>query len=284
MERSKDLGSILASLVPISILILLCGTAAMVSADDSMPGKPSSFFGYATINGELVNPGAEVNAYIDGKLRGDCEVVGTDGIYSVSVNEGSVDLITFTVGGVPASETATWHSGERVRLDLSANDTEVPVVSTPSANPVSVVANGFQLSRLNVTATDNGDIYRVTVNLSTVGGPDAKRMYCIGGDTYSATTTVANGIPNGTYYLRVTAIDFGGNYDESAVDVTLTVGDITDDWRNKWMSDGIVTTAELEEAVGYWRTDTPLEEYEDYVLTTADIQELVAAWLPGAGA
>jgi hypothetical protein len=47
------------------------------------------------------------------------------------------------------------------------------------------------------------------------------------------------------------------------------------DW-NPWDDDGIITTAEIQEAVGYWLTDTPKN---GHIITTAEIQEIVALWL-----
>lgn len=50
---------------------------------------------------------------------------------------------------------------------------------------------------------------------------------------------------------------------------------VTTDW-NPWDDDGVITTAEIQEAVSYWLTDTPIN---GHLLTTAEIQELVALWL-----
>jgi len=300
MKQSKKAGRLKAlSLFSIVLAVAIAGTTSMASAD-GIPERPNQFYGTITLNGNDAPAGTIVRAYVGDAYVGDelrgSVVAATSGSYGFDMNYLSVqgtdgEVITFTVAGAPAAETIMWDADSGPReLDLTAEDHVGPVVSNPSANPESVVANGVQLSRLNVTATDNGDIYRVTVNLSTVGGPDAKRMYCIGGDTYSATTTVDEGIPNGTYDLRVTASDFGGNYDESAVDVTLIVGDISDDWRNKWMGPdseegSTLTLNELQEAAWYWLTGTPLEEeYGYHVLTIEDIQELITAWSSGEGA
>jgi len=290
MKQSKKAKGLKAlSLFSIVLAVTLAGTASIVSAD-GFPSMSNQFYGTITLNGVDAPAGTIVRAYVGSELRGSVEA-GDPGEYGYDLNYLSVrgndgEVINFTVAGAPAAETATWiaNSGPR-KLDLSANDTESPVVSAPNATPNPIAATGYQLSRLNVTAIDNGDIYRVTVNLSTVGGPDAKVMYGINGDTYSTTTTAANGTPNGTYYLQVNASDFAGNYNDSEY-ILLTVGNVEPtDWRYEWMSlesDGgsAITTAELQDAARHWLTG---ERVNGYLLTLADIQEVIAMWL-GAGA
>jgi len=292
MKQSKKAGRLKTlSLFSIVLAVALAGMASMVSADGDFPFlQANEFIGDATLNGDATLVGTTICAYIDGELRGSV-VTTTEGEYGnghnfLIVRGNNSDLINFTVAGVPAAETATWiaNSGPR-KLDLSANDTESPVVSAPNATPNPIASTGYQLSRLNVTAIDNGDIYRVTVDLSTVGGPDAKEMYCIDGNTYSTTTTAAIGTPNGTYYLQVNASDFAGNYDDSEY-ILLTVGNVEPtDWRYEWMSlessgGSAITTTELQDAAQHWLTG---ERVNGYLLTLADIQELIAMWL-GAGA
>ena len=293
MKQSKKAGRLKTlSLFSIVLAVALAGMASMVSADGDFPFlQANEFIGDATLNGDATLVGTTICAYIDGELRGSV-VTTTEGEYGnghnfLIVRGNNSDLINFTVAGVPAAETATWiaNSGPR-KLDLSAEDHEAPVVSAPNATPNPIASTGYQLSRLNVTAIDNGDIYRVTVDLSTVGGPDAKEMYCIDGNTYSTTTTAAIGTPNGTsYYLQVNASDFAGNYDDSEY-ILLTVGNVEPtDWRYEWMSlessgGSAITTTELQDAAQHWLTG---ERVNGYLLTLADIQELIAMWL-GAGA
>jgi len=113
-----------------------------------------------------------------------------------------------------------------VNITLPPLDTKEPIVKNPSANPSSIVANGIQTSRLNVTVTDpepSSGIKSVTVDLSALGGPSAKEMTKIAGtNIYTTTTTAAKGTPPGTYHLTVNATDKAGNFNNT-VNITLVV-------------------------------------------------------------
>ena len=294
MNNGTKIGSVVRASILLSILIALSGMAAMVTAGPGMDPLPNWFLGDVTLNGAPAPAGTVINAFIDGDLRGST-VVESPGEYEYLRVEGSTldngKNITFTVCGVNAEPNGTWivrtNQGAQI-LDLSAGDYEKPVVTGPDANPPSIVPeNGVQLSRLNVTVTDNSAVGTVTVNLSAIGGPEAKVMEYFGGDLYSTTTTAANGTPYGTYHLWVNASDVVANYNDS-VYITLNVTPMTsDDWRYEYMGPGSegdpwtdVTTAELVDAAYHWINDIPVR---DHILTPADIQELVAAWLASGG-
>ena len=262
MKQNMKAGSI-GVIILVSILLALSGMAALISAIGEAP--PNMFYGYVTLNGEDVPAGVTVSAYIDGDLRGSCEIVQT-GIYSLGVNgEGSDEgEITFMICGVPADETEIWYeysTPKSRRLDLSAEDYEAPAVTDPNANPSAIAANGAQLSRLNVTVTDNCTVDTVTVNLSAIGGPDAQVMEHIGGDVYSTTTNASVGTADGTYYLQVNASDIAGNYDD-CVDIVLEIvpevevmpktGDINgEDGDDPTMSDAIYLAKHVVGLTGY---------------------------------
>ncbi len=112
---------------------------------------------------------------------------------------------------------------DSVCIDLVIKDIEAPVVSNPDANPESIVADGAQESRLNVTVVDDSDIDFVTVDLSAIGGSDAQVMEFSGGDVYSAVVTAAPGTPADAYCLQVNASDVSGNYDDTSVCIALEV-------------------------------------------------------------
>ena len=225
MKQSRKMGSIVVWTL-ISILLALSGMAAMTSAIGETP--PNMFYGYVALNDEPVPAGITVSAYIGEELRGSCAVDGM-GIYSLGVTGNESDegeTVTFMICGVPADENATWHARSSTpvsrRLDLSAEDHEVPAVTNPDANQPLIVADGAQTSQLNVTVTDNCAVGIVTVNLSTIGGSDAQVMECIGGDVYSTTTNASVGTANGTYDLQVNASDIAGNYND-CVDIVLEI-------------------------------------------------------------
>ena len=110
-------------------------------------------------------------------------------------------------------------------VQYTANVGMPPIVTNPSANPPSIVADGIQESQLNVTVTDESGIYAVTVNLSSLGGPPAKEMTNIAGtDVYSTATTAAVGTPPEAYALQVNATDNSPNRNlNSSVSIQLTV-------------------------------------------------------------
>ena len=291
MNNRLKIGSVARASILLSILIALSGMAAMAMADDQGVSPPPNWFsGDVTLNGDSAPVGTTIEAFIQGDPRGTVTVESPGeytylGVVGDSADDGMP--VTFTIDGLPANETGVWiawiDTGVQM-LDLSAEDYEKPVVTGPDANPGSIVPeNGVQLSRLNVTVTDNTVVGTVTVDLSAIGGPEAKLMESIGGDVYSTTTTAANGTPYGTYHLCVNASDVMDNYNDN-VCITLYVTPVADDdWRYEYMgpeSDGDpwtdVTTTELMDAAFHWINDIPVR---GHILTPADIQELVAAWL-----
>lgn len=111
-------------------------------------------------------------------------------------------------------------------------DAGAPVVSNTSADPASILADGVQEARLNVTVVDDspGDLL-VTVNLTQLGGPAAKPMVKSDGTLYSTTTNATPGTAPGLYYLPITATDVFDNANTTAqIALTIapqTVGTVT---------------------------------------------------------
>lgn len=116
-------------------------------------------------------------------------------------------------------------SGVQYSANVIAEDTSPPIVTEPSANPDEIAANGVQESQLTVTVTDSSGIYSVTVDLSSLGGPEAKEMVKTdGSDVYTTTTAAALGTAPGTYELRVNATDNSTNRNSNtSVCISLTV-------------------------------------------------------------
>ena len=95
---------------------------------------PHAFLGLATINGSPAADGTVVAALIDGRQVAAKSVSG--GSYPVLLVEPANDsfvgkIITFTIGGIPANETALWTQGEVTELNLSA----APSPEAPTATP-----------------------------------------------------------------------------------------------------------------------------------------------------
>jgi len=107
---------------------------------------PHAFLGLATVNGNPASDGTVVAAFVDGRQVVAESVSG--GSYPVLMVEPDADsfvgkTVTFTIGGIPANETATWAQGEVTQLNLTASPTQatpVPQATTAAtATPVLVV-------------------------------------------------------------------------------------------------------------------------------------------------
>ncbi|MCH2499882.1 MAG: hypothetical protein MK118_06465 [Dehalococcoidia bacterium] len=107
---------------------------------------PHAFLGLATVNGNPASDGTVVAAFVDGRQVVAESVSG--GSYPVLMVEPDADsfvgkTVTFTIGGIPANETALWAQGEVTQLNLTASPTQatpVPQATTAAtATPVLVV-------------------------------------------------------------------------------------------------------------------------------------------------
>ena len=101
---------------------------------------PHVFLGSATINGSPAADGMVVAALVDGRQVAATPVSG--GSYVIEVEPANDSFVgktvTFTIGGIPANETALWIQGGGAELNLSASPsppTPVPA-ATPTPTPV----------------------------------------------------------------------------------------------------------------------------------------------------
>jgi hypothetical protein len=108
----------------------------------AVPQLPSSFYGTVKVNNANVTDGTSVEAIISGQVyaeavtqsyQGDSvytlDVRGDDSDTSAQDGGRAGDTIQFRIGGVLADQTATWHSGTNVNLNLTA------AASAPVATP-----------------------------------------------------------------------------------------------------------------------------------------------------
>ena len=107
----------------------------MPSGASAQRVMPHAFLGSATINGSPAADGTVVAALVDGRQVAAKSVSG--GSYPVLLVEPANDsfvgkTVRFTIGGIPANETALWTQGEVTELNLSAT----PSPGTPTATPV----------------------------------------------------------------------------------------------------------------------------------------------------
>lgn len=119
-------------LIAVAVVAFLFLTPSGASAQRVIP---HAFLGLATINGFPAADGTVVAALVDGRQVAAKSVSG--GSYPVLLVEPDNDsfvgkTVTFTIGGIPANETALWTQGEVTELNLSAS----PSPGTPTATPV----------------------------------------------------------------------------------------------------------------------------------------------------
>ena len=123
-------------LIGVVIVAMLLLSPSLASAQRVIP---HAFLGSATINGSPVADGTVVAALVDGRQVVAKSVSG--GSYPVLLVEPDGDsfvgkVVTFTIGGFPAAETAFWIQGEVTELNLSAS----PTPGTPTPVPVATAA------------------------------------------------------------------------------------------------------------------------------------------------
>ena len=116
-------------------LLLVLPAIIMPSGASAQRVIPHAFLGLATVNGNPAADGTVVAALVDGRQVAAKSVSG--GSYPVLLVEPSNDsfvgkTVTFTIGGIPANETALWLQGEVTELNLSAS----PSPGTPTATPI----------------------------------------------------------------------------------------------------------------------------------------------------
>ena len=148
-ENGKRNQRICRAAAVFTFIIFICSVILpAVTATEMIPVPPNEFYGKVLLNGANAPVGTEIKAYIDGELRGSF-IVKAPGEYGNLAVKGSPSdsgkTITFTVGGIPADQTATWQEmNPPRRLNLSAEGepveaTPTPAVTrTPTPTPVSV--------------------------------------------------------------------------------------------------------------------------------------------------
>lgn len=124
---------------------------------EAQPSPPATFSGSATVDGKAPADGTTVRAFIEGH---DCTQPGaagmvrqgTSALYRIEVladsqmpgcgSEGR--LVTFAVGGQPASENGTWRSVPQT-LNLTASTATTTATATPPA-AAPTIPNGMLAS------------------------------------------------------------------------------------------------------------------------------------------
>ncbi|HUV82033.1 MAG TPA: S8 family serine peptidase [archaeon] len=161
----------------------------------------------------------------------DLTVTGPGGTYygngaldSVN-NVEQVELSSPPVGlyGIKVNGTNIPEGPQPFALMISgALDFTLLVITSATANPATIEANGSDNTTFNVTTTGSGEIASVTLNLSAIGGSTAQAMANNSGIwQYTTNTTTL-----GTFYLPVNVTDNVGSSNTS-VNITLSTIDTT---------------------------------------------------------
>ena len=174
-------------------------------------------------------------------LSGDVKVANVTLVAVGSGGETSVLNISITelkdAGPYEIPIPAVVHNGT-----FTVWETAPPVVVNPTANPPSIPEDtdfypGWgETSQLNVTVTDESDVERVAINLSSIGGlPDQPMTRIPGTDTWTVTVnaSVGSAMYNRSYLahnLTVSAVDALGNVNMSvAIPLTIILnGDVSE--------------------------------------------------------
>jgi uncharacterized repeat protein (TIGR02543 family) len=130
-SRTRLTGGIAGRLLKGAVGLLL---AACVIACGVMPGYadvppevPHYFSGSVSFNGDPVEEGTLVKAFVGGGEAA-WTTVDDQSRYALGVPGTAGAEVTFEVGGVPANETATWQSGKVQQLNLTIDEPPGPPV------------------------------------------------------------------------------------------------------------------------------------------------------------
>ncbi len=152
-----------AIVASVMMIILLLASAAVAEA---APPLPSCFRGTVKwSNGNNVPEGTTVSAWINGVkyVETQAQIDAGNSVYAIDVPgddlettevEGGVegDTIVFKVGDSTANQTATWHTGTDVELNLTATPTTVTLSSFTAKSGVALPKDLISLSLLALAA------------------------------------------------------------------------------------------------------------------------------------
>ena len=116
----------------------------------AIPSLPSSFYGVVKVNNANVPDGTMVEALINKMVvaQGYTQTYQGDSVYSLdvrgddtdtAVHDGGIegDIIYYTIGGLAADQTGTWHAGTNVELILSVISSSALNLPQPTPTAIS---------------------------------------------------------------------------------------------------------------------------------------------------
>lgn len=131
-----------------AIVLILLGLFTPQALVQAVPLLPSSIYGTALVNNAPVADGTRIQALIAGQVvaYGITLTYQGNSVYALDIpsddpdtavidggKEG--DTIQFTIGGLQASQTGTWHSGTNVEVNLTAISSNTPQPPQPTLTP-----------------------------------------------------------------------------------------------------------------------------------------------------
>jgi hypothetical protein len=137
-----------------TLLSCLAVSSAVLTAS-AQPAPPATFYGTVAVDGEPPPDGTDIRGFVGGVDCTQLEGEATGTIFADGVSQYSVTIVhesqragcgaegrevTFTIGGQPANQSATWQSGTQ-QLNLSTGEGEPPplpaatVGETPASPP-----------------------------------------------------------------------------------------------------------------------------------------------------
>ncbi len=132
----------------ITILIMLVNLFITAPAS-AIPPLPSSFYGEVKYNTTNIPDGTLIQALIDGQVYAETYSLTYQGnsVFAIDIpgdnsstpdkdggREG--DVVNFTIGGVLADQTGTWHGGTNTNLDISASASNPIITPSPTRTPL----------------------------------------------------------------------------------------------------------------------------------------------------
>ena len=144
----------------VGLLLALCLVAGGVvpSYADAPPEIPHYFSGSISYDGDPVEEGTLVKAFVD-DVQAANTTVDDQSRYALEVPGTAGAEVTFEVGGVPANQTATWQSGKVQQLNLTIDEPPEPptyaltMAADPPAggNAIDVAGKGAYAANATVT-------------------------------------------------------------------------------------------------------------------------------------
>jgi hypothetical protein len=237
-----------------ALIIFLATQGIILAVEQPSPPEPTSMTltadpVYIPINGGTSTITATVYDQYGDPWLGICEFRNDEtnlGTLSDSWSY-TYNPVTLTSGTMQGTEKVeAWPRGalslkKTVTVGFTAEDEAPPSVTNPEANPEVILndngrgrAVGTDVSRLNVTVTDDGGVASVTIDLSPIGGSATQAMNLLEGTEingiWTVTTTATAGV-NETHSFVVNATDIYGK-SNNTVSVPLEVlrrGDVVRD-------------------------------------------------------